>query len=178
MERSDAALVESCMNGDQEAFRELVVRHQGSVFNLAYRLTRSATEAEDLAQEAFVRAYRKLSLYRPAYSFRNWVMTICANTAKNRFRGNIRRRRAEEEHLGRLEPGREGGYDERRALIESGLAALPDTYRVPLVLRHVEGLSYEEIAGILSIGLSAAKMRAARGREALAEYVAARRKAT
>jgi RNA polymerase sigma-70 factor, ECF subfamily len=167
MERSDGALVEDCINGDQEAFRELMVRHQDSVYQLAYRMTQNAADADDLAQEAFIRAYRKLRLYRPQYSFRTWVMTICANLAKNRFRSSARRRHAENEHLEMGNAAADRAADDRKAVVEAALQALPEPYRVPLVLRHVEGLSYEEIARVMSIGLSAAKMRVARGREAL-----------
>jgi RNA polymerase sigma-70 factor (ECF subfamily) len=148
-----------------------MIRHQDSVYHLAYRMTRSAAEAEDLAQEAFIRAYRTLCLYQPRYSFKNWVMTICANLARNRMRGAARRRQAEEEHLHREDGTGDRASEQRRGVVEAALSRLPESLRVPFVLRHVEGLSYEEIARVLSLGISAAKMRVARGRDAFAALI-------
>lgn len=169
-EVTDAALVEQCLAGQRDCFAELVRRHRDSVFNLAYRMTNNWADANELAQEAFVKAYGKLARYKPKYSFRNWVMTICANLTKNRFRGNERRRRAELVHL-ELEDGRSSGSDPRHAALEKALGKLERTLRVPLTLKHVEGLSYSEITGILDISLSAAKMRVKRGRDQLEQIL-------
>lgn len=168
MEASDATLVASCLVGRQEAFAELVRRHQGSVYHLALRWSRDRDDAQDLAQEAFVRAYRKLRTYNPEYSFRNWILSVCANLAKNRFRSEDRRRKAQATHV-ELYPRAPDPPDPRRIALERALRALPETLRVPLVLKHVEGLSYEEISGVLGIGLSAAKMRVKRGRDDLVQ---------
>jgi RNA polymerase sigma-70 factor (ECF subfamily) len=166
MELSDADLVAQCLDGRKDAFGELVRRYQDPVFNLAFRMTGNRAEAEDLAQEAFLRAYRKLAQYRPEYAFRNWVMTICANQTKNFFRRAVRRRRAEETHL-ELAPHPAGRDGPAYRAFEEALARVPDALRVPLVLKHVEGFSYEEVADTLRIGISAAKMRVKRGRDEL-----------
>ncbi len=163
---SDAALVEQCLAGNKEAFAHLVRRHQTAVFNLALRWTRDRDDAADLAQEAFVRAYRKLATYNAAYAFRNWVLTICANQAKNRIRSEDRRRRAHEGHA-ELYPRHQSGSDPLAAGLAEALGRLPEKLRIPLVLKHVEGLSYEEVAGVLGIGVSAAKMRVKRARDQL-----------
>lgn len=169
MERSDTELVALCLNGRREAFSELVVRHQHAVFNLAYRMTNSHQDAADVAQEVFIRAFRKLHSYKPTYLFRNWVMGICANLARNRFRSETRRRELETRHAEEAAPASEP--DARHALLEQALAQLPEHTRVPLVLKYVEDFSLEEIACTLRLGLSAVKMRLARGREELLRHV-------
>ena len=169
MEPSDTDLVAICLDGGREAFSQLVVRHQQAVFNLAYRMTNNHQDAADVAQEAFIRAFRKLHGYQPSYSFRNWVMGICANLARNRFRGETRRRVLETRHVQEALPP--DVPDERHAILEQALAQLPEHTRVPLVLKYMEDFSLEEIARTLQLGLSAVKMRLARGREELLRHV-------
>ena len=149
----------------------LVKRHQASVYNLALRFTRDRDEAADIAQDAFIRAYNKLKLYDPGYSFRNWLLSICANLAKNSFRAIERKRKAEEIHLEISNMNSNPTVPEDMELNEA-LAQIPEKLRIPLVLKHVEGLSYEEISQVLRIGLSAAKMRVKRGRDELVRMLA------
>jgi RNA polymerase sigma-70 factor (ECF subfamily) len=163
---TDASLIQLCLDGHKESYAELVKRYQDSVYGLAYRMTRNREDAADLAQEAFIRAYRHLKRYDPKGSFKNWVMTMCANLTKNRFRGIVRRRKAEEAHV-ELHHSDPETPDLQRAAVEEALGNISQILRVPLVLKHVEGFSYEEIAGMLSIGVSAAKMRVKRGRDEL-----------
>ncbi len=172
----DGALARRCLEGDREAFAGLVERYQHPVYNLALRMTRNHAEADDVAQEAFLRAYRKLEQYDAKYPFGHWVMGICANLARNRFRSWSRRRRAEEAHLDLNVPGRVAA-DPRQAAVEQALARLSHTLRAPVILKHVEGLDYDEISRVLDIGVSAAKMRVKRGLAALAEWLGAEGKA-
>jgi RNA polymerase sigma-70 factor, ECF subfamily len=172
MESTDPALVEATMNGQPQAFTELVRRYQDSVFNLSYRMSGNWHDAADTAQETFIRAFRKLSYYDPRYSFRNWVMSICANLTKNRFRGEARRRTAESAHTDLEFLGRSARPDPRRGELDEALLKVPDSLRLPLILKHVEGFSYEEIAETLGVGLSAAKMRVQRGRDELVRLLA------
>ena len=171
MNEHDARWVEQCLDGDRDAFARLVESHQQSVFNLAMSMTnRNYQDAAELTQDTFVRAYQKLHAYRPQYAFRNWVMAICANLAKNRFRG-VQRRRAAEEAFVELNPGRTYRDDPAHKAFRAALARLPEKFRVPLTLRHVEGLSYEEIASVLRISESAAKMRVSRGKEQIEAWL-------
>jgi RNA polymerase sigma-70 factor (ECF subfamily) len=170
MERNDTDLVALCLAGHREAFAELVDRHQHAVFNLAYRMTGSHQDAADLAQEAFIRAYQKLYSYKPEYPFKNWVLGICANQTRNRFRSEARRRALETQHMQESVTEPES-QDPRHALLEQALQQLPEQARVPLVLKYMEGLSMEEIARSLQLGLSAVKMRLLRGREELLRIV-------
>ena len=172
MEPTDEALAAASLAGRKEDFSLLVERHQDAVFNLALRMTGNHSDAADLAQEAFIRAYRRLETYRPEYSFRNWVLGICANVTKNRFRSESRRRALETEHLLANEggdPGATRARSPRELALEEALMRLPDDTRALLVLKYMEGLSGEEIARTLNIGLGAVKMRLLRGREELLE---------
>lgn len=152
VELSDAALVEECRAGHREVFALLVERHQDAVYHLAYRMTGQAADAADLAQEAFIRAFQKLDSYDANYSFRNWVMGICANRTRNFFRAVSRRRRMEERHVRLCEiEALEPVYDSRREALEKAVQELPEKLRLPLALKYMEGLSHEEISRILNI---------------------------
>lgn len=170
MERTDPELVGLCLAGEREAFAKLVARHQDAVFNLAFRMTGNHQDAADLAQEAFIRAYRKLYSYKPEHPFKNWVLGICANQTRNRFRSEARRRALETRHVQESDDTPELP-DPRHALLEQALQRLPEQARVPLVLKYMDGFSLEEIAASLRLGLSAVKMRLARGREELLRLV-------
>jgi RNA polymerase sigma factor (sigma-70 family) len=169
MEPTDAILVERCVEGQTEAFGDLVRRHQDGVFNLLFKMTGNWHDADELTQEAFLRAYRQLGAYDARYAFRNWVTTIAVNLTKNWFRSLFRRRRAEDS-AAREQNGAHPApvvADARLAAVQEAVAGLPLKWRTPLVLRHMEGYSYEEIAHTLGIGVSAAKMRVQRAREAI-----------
>ena len=165
--------IAACLAGDREAFAPLVERHREAVFHLACRMCGDHATAEDLAQEAFVKAYTRLDRFDPtAGSFRNWVLGICANLARTHFRSRRRARalaeRAAEHERMRIEDGQaraaEGPDPER---IRQALETLPPGLRVAVVLKYMENLSVQEIAETLGIGESAVKMRLARGREQL-----------
>jgi RNA polymerase sigma-70 factor (ECF subfamily) len=169
-ERTDQELVAACLDGRREAFGELVLRHQDSVFGLAVGMTRNREDAADMAQEAFIRAYSKLEQYNPNYSFKSWLLRICANQTKNLFRKRTRRRKAEENHLAE-EAVLESETKPDFQTLEAALGHLPPKLAMPLRLKHMEGMSYEEVSGILGIGVSAAKMRTLRARQQLAELI-------
>lgn len=136
------------------AFEDFVRRHQDSVFTVALRMTGHRQDAEDIAQETFVRAYRSLSSYssarRRALKERAWIVTITLNLCRNRARQLGRRPVSTplgddpEDRVGG--PDEAGGDDWWAGLV----AGLPVLYRAPLVLRHVEGMSYEEVAAALT----------------------------
>lgn len=172
-EPTDTALVTACLAGDRQAFAGLVERHQDAVYHLAYRMTGQAADAADLAQEAFIKAYRKLHTYNEAYSFRNWVLGICANHTRNFFRHTYRRRRMEEAHAQASLDQERVPVSRRYEALEEALQALPEKARLPVVLKYMEGLSHEEIARVLQVGISAVKMRILRGRDELARILRA-----
>jgi RNA polymerase sigma-70 factor (ECF subfamily) len=166
METIDAVLVQESLEGNTDSYEALVHRHENSVYNLAYRMTSSPSDAQDMTQDTFLKAYKKLEQYNDKYSFKNWLLTICSNQTKNIFRKRVRRRETEEGYL-------EQKYLEKKSdninkdRFEDALKKLAPDLRTALTLKHVEGCSYDEIAGILSIGVSAAKMRVMRGKDEL-----------
>ena len=165
--------ITACLAGDREAFAPLVERHREAVFHLACRMCGDHATAEDLAQEAFLKAYTRLDRFDPAAgSFRNWVLGICTNLTRTHFRwrrrAQARAERAAEHERMRIEDGQaraaEAPDPER---IRQALETLPPGLRVAVVLKYMENLSVQEIAETLGIGESAVKMRLARGREQL-----------
>ncbi len=169
---TDATLVEQCLKGEKEAFARIVERYQHRVFHLALIRMPNRQDADDLAQETFLQAYRKLNTFDQCYSFKTWLFTICVNLGKNRLRGLARRR---EVHHPDIENSASASGDGHLSRIDltNALYKIPEAIRVPLVLKHLEGFSYEEIAFTMKIGLSAAKMRVKRGRDQLVKYLSA-----
>jgi len=170
----DRVLVRRAQQGDQAAFAELVTRHQRYVYNLAYRLLRETGEAEDLAQEAFLRVWRGLGNFRGEARFTTWLYRIVTNLCYNRL-ASLRRQL--------LDAG-EGGVDalalpsdgdppavvevaERRAFLHRQIVALPDKYRLVITLFYLQEFSYQEIAQVLDLPLGTVKTHLFRARERL-----------
>jgi RNA polymerase sigma-70 factor (ECF subfamily) len=164
-ELEDIEIVTRVREGQRDLYGLLVQRYQQSVYNLAYRMTGNHADATDMAQEAFIRAYKKLNSYKPTYSFRNWVMSICANQSRNLFRKRSRRQRVEQEifQYAETEPAGHSDAPGLRDDLSFALQALPEKLRIAVTLKHVEELSYDEISEVLGVGVSAAKMRVKRG---------------
>lgn len=160
--------------GDLRAFDLLVERHKARVVGNCRYLTRSPDDAQDLAQEVFVKAFFGLGSFEGRASFGTWVNRIkvnhCLNFIKKRDRAvhvSLEEPGVKEAKEVRVPPEAEaktvqGGERDR---IREVLDSMPDTLRIPLILRDLDGLSYQEIADTLSVGLSAVKMRIKRGRE-------------
>ncbi len=175
-EPDDIHWVQACLQGDRHAFAKLVERHSDVVYNLAYRMIGNASTAEDLAQETFIRAHDRLHQYKPEFVFRNWVLGICANLVRSRYRWWRRYQKMQTEfghhEMLRLEAcAATDEVEAARERLSSALMALPERLRTPLALHYMEGLSVREMAQVLDIRLSAAKMRLARGRDRLRETV-------
>ncbi|MGA1845266.1 MAG: RNA polymerase sigma factor [bacterium] len=180
---NDSLLAEATLKGDTGSFRVLVERYKGALFNLAYRLSHDRDMAEDMAQEAFVRAYENLHRFDRKRSFFTWLYTICTNVTINELKRRERSREAghwegpqaryEVEHFDRPSTGRLAEGEKRiekkreQALIDQLLRQIPEEYRTAVILRYQEELSYLEIAEILNISLSLAKVRVHRGIEKL-----------
>lgn len=168
----DAALVRSCLAGDQRGYARLLERHRGRVFGFLLRLVGDASDAEDLAQTVFLKAFRALDSYDPARAFHSWLFGIAHHAALD----FLRARRPREASLDDADaaydaadeaPGPELSTERSLdgALIERLLAALPPLYREVLVLRHVEDMSVEGIAAALGMPEGTVKIRLFRARE-------------
>lgn len=157
--------IQRSLEGDPSAFSCLVLRYQDVAVNLARRITGSRTDGEDVAQEAFLRAYRKLHQFDPAREFRAWLLGITANLAKNHIRR--RTRREDREQADPLLQEEKNERDPRLAALLEAMEALSASERAILTLKYMEGYSVNDIAAILKIRQSAVKMRLARAREHL-----------
>jgi RNA polymerase sigma-70 factor (ECF subfamily) len=179
---SDLTLVRRVQRGDKGAFDALVLKYQHKLVKLVMRYVRNPAEAEDIAQEAFIKAYRALPQFRGDSAFYTWLYRIAINTAKNavvsRDRSpieyNIDRNDATEESYdmqGRMKDSEtpEGLVltDEIRTTVNAAIDALPEDLRTAIVLRELEGLSYEEIAEAMDCPVGTVRSRIFRAREAI-----------
>jgi RNA polymerase sigma-70 factor (ECF subfamily) len=175
----DSLWVEQTLAGDQYAFGELVQRYERDVFNLAYRMLSNRNEAEDAAQEAFLRAYANLERYDITRSFKTWLLSITSNHCIDRLRKRRLTWLSLEEplppHPALMSdiPGPEEATlaNERSMLVQELLEHLSPDYRLAVVLRYWYDLSYAEIADMLDTTESAIKSRLFRARQALADQL-------
>lgn len=176
MNQQEQVWVQEAMTGDQQAFSKLVTAYQRPVYNLTYRKLGNPQEAEDAAQETFLRAYSKLNQYNPNHKFSTWVFSIANNHCIDR----LRKRRAtyvsidDNPVLQNLEsdspmPEREAARSEQAREVQDLLENLEPEYRTPLILRYWEELSYEEIAQTMDLSVSAVKSRLFRARKQMAD---------
>jgi RNA polymerase sigma-70 factor (ECF subfamily) len=172
--------IAQAIKGDQAAFGELVTLHQSAVYNLCYRMLGERGEAEDAAQEAFLRAYAHLDRYETDRSFRTWVLSIASNHCIDRLRKRRLIWLSLDEtlpphaalHSDVVEPEDAVINQERSDAVQTMLADLPPDYRAAVVLRYWYDLSYAEIAEMLNTTESAIKSRLFRARQTLADKLA------
>lgn len=178
---TDQEIVERCLAGDSDAYALLVERYGGRVYDLALRITSDPDAAADCAQEAFVRAYRSLHRYDPAYPFGPWILKIAANASLSHARRWHAHESPAPELPERAEPaelGPEASAVRREEVAEvlAAMAELPSAYRAALTLRHLQQLSYQEVADALGLPLGTVKTHLHRARAALTARLAQRRK--
>ena len=177
----DALLIKAFQRGDKRAFDQLVIRHKDRIFNLCYRFIGDYEEADDSAQEAFVKAYGSLKTFRLESAFSTWLYRIAVNTCKNKLGSSsyrAKRKTVSLDNPGNNEVGAlpmeiQNGTPsplarmeekERRRLVQTALDALPPEFKMVVALRDIEGLSYEEIAQVTGLNLGTVKSRIARAR--------------
>jgi RNA polymerase sigma-70 factor, ECF subfamily len=165
---ADLEAIERCLAGDREAFRVLLDRHQRVVYNLAYHILGDRSEAEDAAQEAFMKAYMALGTFRRESSFKSWLCQITNRLCidKLRARKTQPKQVALDEVMEPAEPERAEAIITQEE-IQQALAKLPAHLKSVLILRHIEDLSYEEISAALEIPIGTVKTHLHRGRSAL-----------
>ncbi|GAB2181602.1 RNA polymerase sigma factor RpoE [Denitratisoma sp. agr-D3] len=180
---ADQLLVERVQSGDRQAFGLLVEKYQRKLLRLVSRLVRDPAEAEDVVQESFIKAYRALPNFRGDSAFYTWLYRIGVNTAKNWLSSRGRRATA----LASADNEEAEGFDEadllrdadtpERVLMSKQIAetvnrameALPEELRTAITLREIEGLSYEEISGVMGCPIGTVRSRIFRAREAVAK---------
>lgn len=164
-ETEDVQLVHAAQTGDLWAFEELVRRHQTSAYRVALRLLGSPAEAEDAAQEAFVQAWRGLPAFRGESSVSTWLYRIVTNRCLNLIAARRAHEPLSEQHEAPA-PGPQRATEtlDAMAALKSAVLNLTPEQRAPLVLRELEGRTYDEIAEILEISVPAVKGRLNRAR--------------
>ncbi len=187
-QRHDAAdgvadLVQRAQGGEIAAFNTLVIRHQNAAYSLAMRFLRSREAAEDVTQEAFVRAWRAIDTFR-GDRFRSWLLRIVANAARDELRRRKRRPQRsldetwDDPDMASIDPVEPGlGPQERaeqtelRGVLERALAELPEEWRMVVLLSDVHGMSYEEVADAVDAPLGTVKSRLSRARARLRQLL-------
>ncbi len=183
MAQGDAELVRRCLAGEQGAWETLVREHHGRIYNLAYRYAGRFDEAEDLAQEIFVKVYRGLRAYRvESGSLVGWLLRVARNHIIDRYRQSKIERsktdslddrfeRIEENPTRHPDPAQALERQERSDMIHRALFRMNQDLREAVILRDLEGLTYEEITRMLEVPLGTIKSRISRGRTELARIV-------
>lgn len=180
---SDHQLIEATKKGDERAFEEIVSRYRNPLTNFLYRMLNDYEEAVDLAQETFVRVYFAIERYHTDYAFSTYIYRIASNLAISEIRRRRRRKLMsltgffsfDSEEVDFHPPDKKPLpdadllEDEEKTVIAKAIATLPDKYRAPIILRDIEGKSYDEIAEILQLGLGTTKSRISRARGLLKE---------
>ena len=180
----DDELVARTVAGDASAFDEIVLAYQDRIFNTLFRILSDRNEAEETAQETFLKAFRALAGFRRGARFSTWLYRIAVNAASDRIRRNRHMREGEKFSLDA--PVSDGGADaksfvrsreaapdeevaarETHARVEAAVAALDEEFRTVVVLKDVDGMNYEEIASVLGVSLGTVKSRLFRARERL-----------
>ena len=169
---------------DQARFAELAMEHMGSLYSAALRMTRNPSDAEDLVQETYLKAYRSFGTFQDGTNLKAWLYKILTNTFINSYRARKRRPEQTEldevedlylyRRLGGLEAAAAGRSAEEEVLdsftdteVKEALESLPETFRMSVLLADVEGFSYKEIAEILDVPIGTVMSRLHRGRKAL-----------
>ncbi|MEW6524676.1 MAG: sigma-70 family RNA polymerase sigma factor [Bacillota bacterium] len=179
MNAGEEQLVRQCQQGDHAAFASLVAKYRDRVFNLAYRMLGQREDAEDVVQDAFLQTFRAIDRFRPSERFSSWLYRIATNLCIDRLRKSRKkllsldgpvseaRDRYEMVDSGSSTPEEEVMARELRRQLAVAVQGLPPDYRAVIVLRHFQGLSYQEIANVLQLPLGTVKTRLFRAREVL-----------
>ncbi len=181
---SDEVLVERVQKGDKRAFDLLVLKYQQKVFAIISRYVRDSHEVQDVAQEAFIKAYRALANFRGDSAFYTWMYRIAINTAKNHLVAKSRRPPINDVDLDDAEfyegesamkeienPENRLARDELKQVIDDAIRDLPNDLRTAVTLREFDGLSYEEIAEVMECPVGTVRSRIFRAREAIDKAV-------
>ena len=182
--RAEAQFIERLKRGEAAAFEQLVAERSGEIYGLLFRLTENSEEARDLTQETFLRAFQSIDRFRGEADLRTWIYRIAINQARNRWRWWRRRRRDTTISLDATQgdsshtllstlpessnnPEQQTLAHEREVVLRSALQRVGRAYRETVILRDIEGFTYEEIAETLGINVGTVKSRLARGRQEL-----------
>lgn len=176
----DEVLVRLCLDGDREAFAEIVRRYQNQIYSLTFRLTNDSIEAQDLAQDVFLHLYQVLGKFDGGRKFFSWMYKVATNYCYT----ELRKKTPNEVSLDKiidftpLQPGDRGQPEdycetrETQMLVREALRQLPEKYRVPVVLRYLEDFSYRQIAEMMEVPVTTVETRLYRGKALLQKKLA------
>jgi RNA polymerase sigma-70 factor (ECF subfamily) len=176
---SDAVLIERCLQKDNAAWDEIMARYRRRVFHIAYKFTGKHDQAEDLTQEIFLKLFKSLDKFNRDADFGTWLTSVARNYCIDHYRASKREREVMVEDLLAFDqavassgnPQRRLEESDRRSFLRAGLERLPDKLREAVVLRDLQGLSYQEMADRLGLPEGTVKSRINRGREELARLL-------
>jgi RNA polymerase sigma-70 factor, ECF subfamily len=168
----DINLISRFKNGDLSAFEEFVRKNEDRIYNICRYMLRDASDAQDAAQDTFLKAYKGLKDFRPDAALSTWLYRIAVNTCldhRKKFRHDPLHGEEVSVDLPSPDPSPEGSYHAKRNTedLRAALRKLPEKLRSAIVLREIEGLSYDEIASVLDISIGTVKSRIARARDDL-----------
>jgi len=149
----DHTIITAVLSGNKQAYADIVRRYQNKIYGLFRRMGACQADAEDLTQETFLKAYRKLASHNPEQSFPGWIYTIAVNLQKDRGRRNKAKPSVQEDSYDQDTPESQLLQKELRSEVEQLLERLPEHYRLVLILRYTNQLSHEEIAGITGMSV-------------------------
>lgn len=180
METPDIVIIKRCLSGDKEVFSELVTRYKKLIYNVIYNIINNREEVYDIAQEVFIRIYKALDKYDPSYKFSTWSVKIATNYCLDVVRKKKIDTMPIDEAIGVSSniDTPESSYIKQELCerINDELSKLPEKYRVPLILYHKNGLSYEEMTQVLNEPMSIIKNRLFRARQMLKQKLSEQRK--
>ena len=176
---TDYDLIRECLKGDNYYFTELVTRYKNLVYSVILRMINDREEANDLAQDVFVKVYKNLDKYYPDYKFSTWIIRITTNHVidfrRKKKQETISFEEVDYDIASNESPESDFLNKERKKVLDGIVSDLPDMYKIPIVLYHQQGLSYQEISDIIDEPLSKVKNRIFRGRKMLKESLTSMR---
>lgn len=173
----DRQLVRRCLNRDEDAWNMLIRKHERRVYNLCYQFFGRAGTAEDAAQDVFVKVYGALNRYNFDMEFSTWLMAVTRNLCIDKYRHSRREKLVDMDHVAQLAAPAEGGpmaalsRQEAQQRVHEGLRLVGDELRMAVILRDIQGYSYDEIAAITASPIGTVKSRINRGRLELARVL-------
>lgn len=180
LELTDYEIIQLCLKGDQDAFEGLVNRYKKLIYTIVYRILNDKEEANDIAQEVFIKLFLSLDKYNPEYKFSTWSAKVATNLCLDKLRKKKIDIMSVDDMV--YEPGDEENPEttylrnERAMKIEKAIQSLPEKYKIPIILFHQQGFSYDEICKVLDEPLSIVKNRLHRARHMLRDKLYAIRK--
>lgn len=183
MKREDAQLIRRCLKGDQRSYERLLEKYRAPVFSICMRMVRNRDDAEDLAQDVFIKIFNILDRYNPSFPFSSWLYRITSNLCIDFLRKNKRTVYSLDKPVdgedgemsrqlpsGEIGPEREMELKEDMVTLENAIKQLPEHYRMIVLLRHQGHLSYDEISETLGIPLGTVKARIHRARKLIVDF--------